>query len=191
MATLKPDGRCSSRRTCYPQSHARVHGDAPAFSYLGRGREGRLLRPFVILAAAARSPGNAGCCVSPGWLGATLPAVAAGHRVRVGRVHPVDRPPAARFRHCTDEVTPSSRTDSPSLPAAAGAGIRDRNRLGSHSVRRARHRRDWDRAFPSGHRPAVEKTTKQGRARWTTRWKPALNAFTITFGDRFPAAETY
>jgi putative transposase len=23
------------------------------------------------------------------------------------------------------------------------------------------------------------------------RWKPALNAFAITFGDRVPAAETY
>jgi len=23
------------------------------------------------------------------------------------------------------------------------------------------------------------------------RWKPAMNAFAITFGDRFPAAETY
>jgi len=23
------------------------------------------------------------------------------------------------------------------------------------------------------------------------RWKPALNALAITFGDRFPAAETY
>jgi len=23
------------------------------------------------------------------------------------------------------------------------------------------------------------------------RWKPALNAFSITFADRFPAAETY
>ena len=33
--------------------------------------------------------------------------------------------------------------------------------------------------------------TGQGRARWTMRWKPALNAFAITFGDRFPAAETY
>jgi putative transposase len=30
-----------------------------------------------------------------------------------------------------------------------------------------------------------------GRTRWTTRWKPALNAFAITFSDRFPAAETY
>jgi putative transposase len=30
-----------------------------------------------------------------------------------------------------------------------------------------------------------------GQARWTMRWKPALNAFAITFGDRFPAAETY
>ena len=33
--------------------------------------------------------------------------------------------------------------------------------------------------------------TGQGRARWITRWKPALNAFAITFADRFPAAETY
>ena len=33
--------------------------------------------------------------------------------------------------------------------------------------------------------------TGQGRARWMMRWKPALNAFAITFADRFPAAETY
>ncbi len=33
--------------------------------------------------------------------------------------------------------------------------------------------------------------TGHGRARWMMRWKPALNAFAITFGDRFPAAETY
>src|SRR6266702_3234103 len=33
--------------------------------------------------------------------------------------------------------------------------------------------------------------TGVGRARWTMRWKPALNAFSITFADRFPAAETY
>jgi transposase-like protein len=33
--------------------------------------------------------------------------------------------------------------------------------------------------------------TGKGRARWTMRWKPALNAFAITFADRFPAAETY
>ena len=33
--------------------------------------------------------------------------------------------------------------------------------------------------------------TGHGRARWTMRWKPALNAFAITFADRFPAAETY
>jgi putative transposase len=28
-----------------------------------------------------------------------------------------------------------------------------------------------------------------GQARWVTRWKPALNAFAITFADRLPAAE--
>ena len=33
--------------------------------------------------------------------------------------------------------------------------------------------------------------TGRGRARWAMRCKPALNAFPITFGDRFPAAETY
>jgi putative transposase len=33
--------------------------------------------------------------------------------------------------------------------------------------------------------------TGSGRARWTMRWKPALNAFAITFADRFPAAEDY
>ena len=31
--------------------------------------------------------------------------------------------------------------------------------------------------------------TGTGRTRWTMRWKPALNAFAITFADRFPAAE--
>ena len=29
-----------------------------------------------------------------------------------------------------------------------------------------------------------------GQARWVTRWKPALNAFAVTFSDRMPAAET-
>jgi putative transposase len=33
--------------------------------------------------------------------------------------------------------------------------------------------------------------TGAGRTRWTMRWKPVLNAFAITFGDRWPAAETY
>jgi putative transposase len=33
--------------------------------------------------------------------------------------------------------------------------------------------------------------TGKGRARWTMRWKPALNAFAITFADRWPAPETY
>jgi putative transposase len=33
--------------------------------------------------------------------------------------------------------------------------------------------------------------TGAGRARWTMRWKPVLNALAVTFGDRWPAAETY
>ena len=28
-----------------------------------------------------------------------------------------------------------------------------------------------------------------GQTRWTVRWKPALNAFAITFADRTPTAE--
>jgi putative transposase len=33
--------------------------------------------------------------------------------------------------------------------------------------------------------------TGTGRTRWAMRWKPALNAFAVTFSDRFPAAENY
>jgi transposase-like protein len=33
--------------------------------------------------------------------------------------------------------------------------------------------------------------TGTGRTRWTMRWKPARNAFAITFADRWPTAETY
>ncbi|WP_109526720.1 MULTISPECIES: IS256 family transposase [Nocardia] len=33
--------------------------------------------------------------------------------------------------------------------------------------------------------------TGTGRARWTMRWKPAVNAFAITFADRWPDAQTY
>jgi hypothetical protein len=33
--------------------------------------------------------------------------------------------------------------------------------------------------------------TGKGQARWTMRWKPALNAFATTFADRWPAAKTY
>jgi putative transposase len=33
--------------------------------------------------------------------------------------------------------------------------------------------------------------TGTGRTRWTIRWKPVINAFAITFGDRWPDAESY
>jgi transposase-like protein len=33
--------------------------------------------------------------------------------------------------------------------------------------------------------------TGTGRTRWTMRWKPVINAFAITFSDRWPGAETY
>lgn len=33
--------------------------------------------------------------------------------------------------------------------------------------------------------------TGTGAARWAVRWKPVINAFAVTFGDRWPGAETY
>ncbi len=33
--------------------------------------------------------------------------------------------------------------------------------------------------------------TGTGRTRWTMRWKPVIDAFAITFRDRWPGAETY
>jgi putative transposase len=33
--------------------------------------------------------------------------------------------------------------------------------------------------------------TGAGTARWMVRWKPVINAFAITFGDRWPVTETY
>jgi len=33
--------------------------------------------------------------------------------------------------------------------------------------------------------------TGRGHTRWMMRWKPVLNAFAITFGDRWPGAEHY
>jgi putative transposase len=32
--------------------------------------------------------------------------------------------------------------------------------------------------------------TGAGRTRWAMRWKPVIDAFAITLGDRWPAAET-
>jgi putative transposase len=33
--------------------------------------------------------------------------------------------------------------------------------------------------------------TGKGAARWMVRWKPVINSFAITFGDRWPVTETY
>ena len=33
--------------------------------------------------------------------------------------------------------------------------------------------------------------TGKGAARWMMRWKPVINEFAITFGDRWPVTETY
>jgi hypothetical protein len=41
---------------------------------------------------------------------------------------------------------------------------------------------------PLARHPSLE-PKGTGQTRWVTRWKPALNAFAITFADRIPAAE--
>jgi transposase-like protein len=33
--------------------------------------------------------------------------------------------------------------------------------------------------------------TGTGRTRWMMRWKPVINAFAVTYGDRWPAADSY
>ena len=73
--------------------------------------------------------------------------------------------------------SPPTRS-SPSTPATAGPS----GPAGTSRPSRPRSRRcTWS---PAGMDP---KGT--GQARWTMRWKPALNAFAVTFADRMPAAE--
>jgi len=47
----------------------------------------------------------------------------------------------------------------------------------------------------SGRSPSFRHFSSASIPRWIVtsrpKWKPVLNAFAITFGDRFPAAETY
>src|SRR5665213_1090525 len=94
---------------------------------------------------------------------------------RLGRVHPV---PGLRHRdphgdlldECDRELErPLSASDQGPQPLPHRAGSVEVALPGDPITRPHRHR----------------------RARWTMRWKPALNAFAITFADRFPAAEDY
>ena len=38
--------------------------------------------------------------------------------------------------------------------------------------------------------PVTQHPTGRGRARWTMRWKSALNAFAITFAERLTPSTT-
>jgi putative transposase len=62
----------------------------------------------------------------------------------------------------------------------------------------------WASATARGHFPTEQAALKclylvtrsldptgTGRTRWTMRWKPVVDAFAITFSDRWPGAETY
>jgi hypothetical protein len=94
----------------------------------------------------------------------------------------------------------TSTTPSTTRNTSSGKGIEERLKITIESLN-ARYRRAIK---ARGHFPSEQAALKclylvtrsldptgVGRARWTMRWKPALNAFAITFGDRFPAAETY
>lgn len=83
-------------------------------------------------------------------------------------------------------------------------GLRRRDPAGAlldqcHRVLNARYRRAVN---AKGHFPTEQAALKTlylvtrsldpkgtGQGRWVTRWKPALNAFAVTFADRMPAAE--
>ena len=39
--------------------------------------------------------------------------------------------------------------------------------------------------------PGALDPTGAGTARWMVRWKPVINAFAVTFGDRWPVTEIY
>jgi len=109
--------------------------------------------------------------------------------------------------------TPRSRRDSNGESRYAGRNFAFCNRLYDVEIRtvicstnaieslNARYRRA---VRARGHFPTEQAALKclylvtrsldptgRGQTRWTMRWKPALNAFAITFSDRWPAAETY
>ena len=95
---------------------------------------------------------------------------------RLGAVHPVPglRPgdPHGAVQHERDRV--------PQRPVPArGQGPRP-----------FPHRAGGAKVPLPGH-PVPGPDRDRAQARWAMRWKPALNAFAITFGDRFPSAETY
>jgi transposase-like protein len=132
----------------------------------------RDIRPIytAVNAAAARAAFDEGREV--GW---SLPGRRAALGQRLGGVHPLPglrpRDPPSHLLHQRDRV--AERPLPPGDQGPRPLPLRT------------------SRAQVSLPRDPVTGPTGAGRARWVTRWKPALNAFAITFGDRFPAAETY
>jgi putative transposase len=95
-------------------------------------------------------------------------------------------------------------TDGPAEQHAGTQGISYRVPMRSTNAIESLNARYRRAVKARGHFPAEQAALKclylvtrsldptgTGQARWTMRWKPALNAFAITFADRFPAAETY
>jgi hypothetical protein len=81
-------------------------------------------------------------------------------------------PPQDGLQHATAIRQAVCLADQPHSPA---------------SRTRASHRRAEVEVLPA----CQSDPTGTGRTRWTMQWKPVINAFAITFADRFPAAETY
>jgi hypothetical protein len=108
-------------------------------------------------------------------LGAALPGRHPAVGERLGRVHPV---PGLRHRDPHRAVLDErDRVAERPLPAGSQGQRPFPDRTGSakclYLVTRS--------LDPTG----------DGKTRWAMRWKPALNAFAITFADGFPAAQTY
>ncbi len=110
-----------------------------------------------------------------GVLGAALPGDRAVVGQRLGRVHPV---PRLRRR---DRRVLCSTNAIESLNARYRRAIKARGHFPSEQAALKCLYLVTRSLDPTG----------RGRQRWVQRWKPALNAFSITFADRFPAAETY
>ncbi|MGO4856928.1 transposase, partial [Arthrobacter sp. 2MCAF14] len=108
---------------------------------------------------------------------------------------PYKRPSSGRSHRTTKPPSPASQTNNARHPPSFIPGTNAIESLNARYRRAVKAR---------GHFPTEQAALKclylvtrsldptgAGRTRWTMRWKPALNAFAITFSDRFPAAENY
>jgi hypothetical protein len=86
---------------------------------------------------------------------------------------------AAPYRAAARSPQPAARSPQPAARSPA---------TGQHLLASAAFRRCAGQGW-SGRESTLLDPKGTGQTRWITRWKPALNAFAITYADRMPAAE--